>query len=541
MKRLRDILIFIAAVWLLFSCSEDKGRMLRQLEMLEEANRADSVMKNDSLAEVLVKYFDKHGTSNERMRARYMLGRTYYDLGETPKAISMYNDAEACVDTSDNNCDFKTLSRIHGQKAVIFRKQYLPQEAAMEFDDAISCAMKSGDSISAMFYQENKLITYYQLNQYESLLFYTDKVFIDYIRHNRYENAANSLGASIFVLLEQHDLVKAKKYIDFYERYCNIDADRSNRQASLYAYKGYYHLEGGEQDSAIFYFKKQLEYKEVLTNQIQAYHGLFRAYQHKNQKDSAAKYAEKYSIANDSSNVFESANRLQALQSMYKYDRSQKEAALNKENAENNKKKMWWSIGISLAALLVVILFSRKKLADEKSEMVKLNQKYKSALESYNKARQDKSLAEQENTAFIQKKEKEIEEYKRILQKYESFSRDSDEQEQALSDNPLLESLHSEASIGHTITDNDLMDVFSLIDRNYPNFFGELSRLTDRLTHKQKSLCALTKLYFIPSEIGSLLGMRYQSVTNMRSRLAKSLFGNDCDTEMFDTKIHAIC
>lgn len=541
MKRLRDILMLLTAFWLLFSCSEDKGQMLRQLEMLEEANRADSVMNNDSLAEDLVAYFDKHGTPNERMRARYILGRTYADLGETPKAISMYNDAEACVDTSDSNCDFKILSRIHGQKAAIFRKQYLPQEAAVEFDAAMSCATKSGDSTSAMFYQENKLITYYQLNQYDSLLYYTDKVFYNYIRFGHYGNAANCLGASIFVLLEQHDLVKAKQYIDFYERYCDIDADSCNRLASLYAYKGYYHLEDSKNDSAIFYFKKQLKYKEVLINRIQAYHGLFRAYYHKNQKDSAAKYAELYSIANDSSNVFDSANRLQALQSMYKYERSQKEASLSKENAEKNKRKMWWAIGLSLVVLLGVIRFFRRKLAEEKSEMVKLNQKYKSTLESYNKAKQDKSLAEQEKTAFILKKEHEIKEYKRILQKYESFSRESDEQEQALSENPLLKKLHNEASIGHAITDNDLIDVFSLIERNYPNFLEELSHLSTRLTHKQKSLCALTKLYFIPSEIGSLLNMRYQSVTNMRSRLAKSLFGEDCETEMFDTKIHAIC
>ena len=71
--------------------------------------------------------------------------------------------------------------------------------------------------------------------------------------------------------------------------------------------------------------------------------------------------------------------------------------------------------------------------------------------------------------------------------------------------------------------------------------FGELDKLSSGMSYKQKSLCSLTKLNFIPSEIGSLLNMNYQSVTNMRSRLAKRLFGENCQTIDFDKKIHSIC
>ena len=257
--------------------------MLRQLEALEQANRDDSLMTNDSLAETLVAYFDKHGSANERMRARYMLGRTYADIGETPKAISVFNDVEMCVDMSDNDCDFHTLSRIHGQKAAIFRKQYMPQEAALEFDKAIMCSLKNRDSLSALIYQENKLVTYYQLYQYDSLLYYTDIVYNAFIKNNLYSNAANCLGSSIFVLLEKQELAKAKEYIDFYDRYCEIDKDPKNRYASLLSYRGTYYLQSGNPDSAIYYFRKQLKYKEILNNRVQAYHGLLTAFQQKKQ------------------------------------------------------------------------------------------------------------------------------------------------------------------------------------------------------------------------------------------------------------------
>ena len=80
--KVNKLFILLLAIYLMVGCGSDKKERLQQLELLEQMNRADSVMKNDSLAEDLVDYFDKHGSDNEKMRARYILGRTYYNLGE---------------------------------------------------------------------------------------------------------------------------------------------------------------------------------------------------------------------------------------------------------------------------------------------------------------------------------------------------------------------------------------------------------------------------------------------------------------------------
>ena len=113
MRMMRSILLVCCALWLMMSCGEGKGDRLKQLEMLEEMNRADIVMNNDSLAEDLVDYFDKHGSPNEQMRARYILGRTYFDLGELPRALETYLKATDCADTTASDCDYKTLSRVY--------------------------------------------------------------------------------------------------------------------------------------------------------------------------------------------------------------------------------------------------------------------------------------------------------------------------------------------------------------------------------------------------------------------------------------------
>lgn len=542
MRKSIYLLLSLCSLWLMFSCGADGSRMRQQLAELEQANRDDSLMTNDSLAEVLVDYFETHGSPNERMRARYILGRTYADLGKTPQAIEAYNKASDYAEEHRRECDINILARIYGQKAVLLSRQYLPQEAAVELNKAIVCALEVEDTLSALIYKDNKLITYYQLGMYDSLLIQTDEVFRGFVGREQNQRAANSLVSSLFVLLQKHqDMEKAKQYIAFYGRYAD-HADRSNRKKAFYAsFLGQYHLHYNQVDSAISYFRRQMAYSHQLDNRVQAYYGLFKAYQKGNQKDSASKYAEYYCLANDSSNIFRSADRIQHMQSLFRYERSEREALLNKKAAAFNRKLMWSAIIIALALIYIVIMHYRKSLSEDRNKMATLNQKYNSIRESYEQAKLDKVLYEQESASFVQQKEAEIEQYRNLLLKYENFEREDDGEIDNLSENVLLKKLHSRASAGKSISDGELEEIFSLIKRIYPNFFSEIGKMSIKLTHKQMSLCALTKLYFIPAEIGSLLNMRYQAVSNMRSRLAKTFFGDNSDTRDFDKGIHSIC
>ena len=65
----------LCVLLLMMGCRGDGVQMRQQLEKLEQQNRAGEKLLNDSLAEDLVEYFDRHGDANERMRAKYMLGQ----------------------------------------------------------------------------------------------------------------------------------------------------------------------------------------------------------------------------------------------------------------------------------------------------------------------------------------------------------------------------------------------------------------------------------------------------------------------------------
>ena len=117
----------LCTLWLVTSCGGDGVQMRQQLEALEQQNRSGEQMLNDSLAESLVSYFDKHGDANERMRAKYILGRTYYCLGELPRALETYYEAADCADTTLTDCNYKVLSRIQAQSAIIYNLQVHPR------------------------------------------------------------------------------------------------------------------------------------------------------------------------------------------------------------------------------------------------------------------------------------------------------------------------------------------------------------------------------------------------------------------------------
>jgi len=106
-------LTFIA-VLLLTSCvsRQERDDMQARLAQMAQWNTDDTVFtaRHTAEAQTLADWFDSHGTSNEQLRAHYILGRTYADRGETPRAVDSYLDAIAKADTTAADNDRGTGS-----------------------------------------------------------------------------------------------------------------------------------------------------------------------------------------------------------------------------------------------------------------------------------------------------------------------------------------------------------------------------------------------------------------------------------------------
>ena len=515
-------------------------RMYYYLLLADACNKCYDTLPSDSIMHQVADFYDAHGTANEQVRAHYLLGCTYRDMGEAPQALDCYHTAIDRADTTSEDCNYRLLSRVHAQTAGLFKEQYMPEEAINELNNAIRYSEKANDIQAALYCYENKLGTFYQAGLYDSVLVHTIIIHNKYRIQGFHDRAASCLSPAIFVLIQRHQLEEAKQYINIYERYSKRDGNTSNKQAMYYTYLGYYYLYSNCLDSALSYFKQQLIYKERINNRVLAYHGLFETYQKVNQKDSALKYAKMYNEANDSSNIFESANTLQRMQAMYRYERNLKRTTISEYEAKKSRLRMWAAIGTGFVLLLIVIYHYRRIRLKERQRLTSLNQKYNDTLELLEIANGDLKMIQKENVALIQKKEKEIENYKKLLVLYEPNAFIPENNDDFFVNNPLLKTLHKKASGGKPASDSNMCEVLEMINDNFPTFLSDIEKNVGKLTYKQTSVCILTKLYFIPSEIGTLLQMRYQAVSNMRSRLAKALLGPTATPTDLDTMLHTL-
>ena len=151
---MKKIVLFIIMLGALCACSGggEYEEMRQRLHSLNMLNRADSVLtatERDE-AQALVDYFDSHGTPNDQMLAYYLLGRAFYDCSELPDALEAYHSAAACADTTHDDCDYRTLCRVHAQMAEIFHQHYQPRTAIAELLEAQRMAYKDKDTLMAI-------------------------------------------------------------------------------------------------------------------------------------------------------------------------------------------------------------------------------------------------------------------------------------------------------------------------------------------------------------------------------------------------------
>ena len=331
-------LFFLLSLLLLFvvGCADRKEQMLAQLAELERQNIADSLMTNDSLAKALVTYFDDHGTPNERLRAHYILGRTYADLGEAPAALDAYLDAVACADTTAADCDWGKLSRVYGQMAGIFYNQGLIEDYTYSTDLSIDCAWKAKDTLLLLRESLMGLTGYDSQNKFEMVALKFAQLYETYVQTYEKVLAQYSI-LPIRSLLELKRQEEAKACLALYEKHSSFVDSCGNIREGMevyYYYKGLYYSYVQQYDSAEYFFRKELEKGWDATNQNMAAYGLANLFMQTGSSDSAAKYALYAYAMNDStydSNAMEEVEKTKAL---YNYSRHQQTALQEHLKAE---------------------------------------------------------------------------------------------------------------------------------------------------------------------------------------------------------------
>ena len=351
---------------LLAACTDGDGPWMRQqLEELEDMNLADSVMTNDTLAERLVEYFDRHGTPNERMRAHYILGRTYADMGDYPSAVEAYLDASCSTDTSRSDCDFRRLSRVYGQMSILFYRQHMLETCLDNLEYSVDYAWRAKDTAQALNTMAYMIPVLFKLHQDENAVSLYDTLYSKTLTFRGTTAASRYCMMPVDYLLKTKDYPKAKECIDCYEAYsCYFDTlgNIARGREVFYYYKGMYYLNVQQYDSAEVLFRKELQEGHDVNNQNAASRGLALLFQRTNRLDSAVKYALYSYEMNDSVYSLSTSEEMEKTRSLYDYRRHQKEADKEKRLAEQQKRRNWYLLfGIVLICICFIAVWIKNR------------------------------------------------------------------------------------------------------------------------------------------------------------------------------------
>ena len=105
--------LFILTVVLMGCTTEaERTQMRAALDSINQLNLSDQPFTAKDV-EPYVRFFDRHGSPNDRLLAHYLLGRAYHEQGEAPMALHCYHDAIDCADTTATDCDYAQLARVY--------------------------------------------------------------------------------------------------------------------------------------------------------------------------------------------------------------------------------------------------------------------------------------------------------------------------------------------------------------------------------------------------------------------------------------------
>ena len=505
-------------------------------------NKLAMPMSTDSL-KYIADYFDKHGDSNERMLAYYILGSAYQRSQDAPTALQYFHEAAAKADTTDSSCDFLTLHRIHVWSAEILRSQFAFSDAFHENSLAFKYAMKAKDTLNAIITYEQKANIYKLKGNIDSVISIREKLYGLYSKYGYKRETAYSLGPLIDIYAKRGNISKAKHALDLYEKM----SERFDKYGKIkkgleifYAIKGYYYLSINDYDSARLCFDKCLKTTSNYPNDFgYSYEGLTELYKKLHRPDSVAKYSELTRQMSDTIYARMSTEHLQQMQAMYNYNRYRQTAEEAEKDALRTK---YISIIIIMAIMAAAIggaLAVRTYIMRKRRARVNEIKEYKRSISELKKARRELDiLTENRQTrmeSLIKEKEEEIERLQKEKAEYEK-KKDIAARITPFADEPVVRILRRHAEKEHVMMSGEERKMLiSLFDS-----YEKISRLKAVLSESEYELCLLVKLGFTPSQINMLTGRSLQDIANIRKRMYNRITGKDGSSRDFDKFIKSL-
>lgn len=552
------------------------GRMKLLLLRMKALNKLDCPLDTDTLAS-LVKYFDRHGSANDRMLANYILGCYYIGKGNSPEAMRYLHLAAEAADTTDAGCDWRTLHKVHVHTA----QQLMYQNALMDAMDenalALKYAMAAKDTFNAIITLEQRSNIYLNQKQDDEAFDIRSKLYGMYKNHGYAKEAAISLGMLVRMQAERGNLAEAKRCIDIYEKESGLIDSNGNIEKgreSYYVNKAIYLTKINKLDSAEYYFRKCAGIVDLSDVLRDCYVGMSDIYKRKHNLDSVAKYSDLARITTDLMYAEMNTTHLQQMRAMYNYNEYKLSAEVYKRKALSARlTTIIIALVVSILAICAAIYIRKKRKArrmevlkyersiaelekarlelytvserqqaemermiDEKTKEIEkqkeMNDTYLHDIRELEQSRDELyDLSERQKAEFnrlIRAKDTQIDQLYQEKQKYEIKTKANNINK--YSDEPIVKQLKYHAR--HDFTPMTKEEVSRLKEL----FVGEerFSKIENIVNEYEYQVCMLIRTGFTPSDICILMNSSKSSIANVRKKLYTKLMGRNGSSKDFD-------
>lgn len=456
----------------------------------------------------------------------------------------------------------------------IFLKRDQPEKSIPLLKKALFRTKKDGvKQRESMIYNNLSEVYHYigrRTNEYSKCILYAEKAAKIAKENNLKTDYAKSLDflSIAYFLNKKHDL--ALKYaIESKDMNENLYNKGIRKVKVRYISIAKVHYEFNNIDSAIYYFKKGLNYDNIFIK-VDSYLGLYNIYKYNIIDDKKALfYGDHYFTLCDSINQKIQNNKIARMEDEYANKKAQTENCMLKVERRSLLIISISIISILLIGIFITIIIYRYKLCQKENklnsiyitinknkEQIRKNEQYLSGLQSLisyenNMHRQieekegelyelqkktemlreenftlTKSMSTLKKTTSIQR----IEETKSLLLRMEQL----EEKErkltiELLNNDKLLCKLREEAKF---LKENDWKHLYYITSEVYNNFYERIKADNPQLTLLDLKLCILIKLRYTISHIAIMFGISATSVSKHKLRLKRKLLLNN--PSMFD-------
>lgn len=493
-------------------------RMRHLLLRSNAQNKANVLFTSDSIGNVLVSYYDRHGSPNERMLAHYIKGCAYRDMDDLSATLDCYNNAVFAAVPSSPDCNYDQLGIIYKQIAAIFQKRVMSDEAIQAYELAERYSLKAKDTVNILTIWDEKSNSLLKEGYIWEALFIKEEVARKFREMNCPQNAAQIMGLCVKWYARQGEFDKAKAAMEEYETHSGYfleNGDIEPGREDYYHIKGVYYFQKEMLDSAHYYFRKLQKNAKTRNSQYLAAWGLTRFYNRYGKQDSVAKYA-----LQTLKHLYKISTRQnqQNAQAVYNYSRYFETVHRKEVEARDTQLRFFkWIVGSIATAfgltLLILLLHLR-------------NRKKTQTIEGLNGLIEGMNKVISQNATDLQLKEK-LEESVSVLEKTLQAYRTKEKIHSRTHD---LNTLQQQPVVKRMIemgkarkeypTYNDWHTLYPLVEEFYP----EMAKIRTETSETEYQICVLTKLDCDLSDIAYLMSVSKAYMSTTRKRLSERLF-----------------